>query len=63
MTEKQALLIAYNILNDELERCEDEYGIEADDYYYIEIQQAINKIDQMRKGAPKMRRRKCRTIQ
>lgn len=50
MTEKQALLVAYNILNDELERCEDEYGIEADDDYYIEIKQAIDKIDQMRKG-------------
>ena len=47
MTEKQALLIAYNALSDKLERCEDEYGIEADDDYYIEIKQAIDKINQM----------------
>lgn len=52
MTEKQALLIAYNILIDELKRCEDEYDIETDDNYYIEIKQAIDKIDQMRKKYP-----------
>lgn len=47
MTEKQALLIAYNILNDELERCIDEFGIDTEDNYYIEIKQATDKIYQM----------------
>lgn len=45
MTEKQALLIAYNILNDELERCEDSFFV--DDDYKAEIQGAIETINQM----------------
>ena len=47
MTEKQALLIAYNVLNDKLERCVDDYGIDTEDNYYIEIKQATDKIYQM----------------
>lgn len=45
MTEKQALLIAYNILNDELEQCENAYFV--DDDYKAEIQGAIETINKM----------------
>lgn len=45
MTIKQALTIAYNILNDELDTKEEEYGYEAaDDSYYQEITEAIHVI-------------------
>lgn len=46
MTEKQALLIAYNILNDELDNCE-ENSFFVDDDYKTEIQSAIETINQM----------------
>ncbi len=45
MTEKQALLIAYNILNDELDNCEDTFFV--DDDYKAEIQGAIETIKKM----------------
>lgn len=49
MTEKQALIIAYNILNDELDRCKkDDLG--PDDNYYIEIKTAMEKIHEMIKA-------------
>ena len=45
MTTKQALTIAYNILNDELDTQEEEYGYGvADDSYYQEITEAIHVI-------------------
>ena len=45
---KQALIIAYNILNDELDTQEEEYGYEiADDSYYQEIAEAIHVIHDM----------------
>ena len=48
MTEKLALQIAYNILNDELDTQEEEYGYgAADDEYYQEIKDAIEKIKEM----------------
>ena len=48
MTEKQALLIAYNILNDELDTQDEEYGYEAADMeYYQEIDNAAKKIKEM----------------
>lgn len=47
MTEKMALQIAYNILNDELERCESDFFV--DDDYYAEIKTAIEKINEMYK--------------
>lgn len=45
MTEKQALLIAYNILNDELDNCESSFFV--DDDYKTEIQNAIETIKKM----------------
>lgn len=48
MTEKTALKIAYNILNDELDTLDNEYGYgAADDSYYQEIQKAIEVIRNM----------------
>lgn len=48
MTEKMALQIAYNILNDELDSADEEYGYEsADDDYYVEIKTAMEKIKEM----------------
>lgn len=48
MTEKLALQIAYNILNDELDTQDEEYGYgAADNEYYQEIQEAIEKIREM----------------
>ena len=48
MTEKTALKIAYNILNDELDALDNDYGYEAtDDSYYKEIQEAIKVIKGM----------------
>lgn len=48
MTEKLALQIAYNILNDELDTQEEEYGYgAADDEYYQEIKDATEKIREM----------------
>lgn len=44
MTTKQALIIAYNILNDELDSQDKEYGYEANDFYYCEIAEAIHVI-------------------
>ena len=45
MTIEQALTIAYNILNDELDTQEEEYGYEAaDDSYYQEIAEAVDVI-------------------
>lgn len=45
MTEKQALLIAYNILNDELDNCKNEFFV--DDDYKAEIESAIKTINEM----------------
>jgi hypothetical protein len=43
MTTKQALTIAYSILNDELSTQDENYGYEsADDCYYEEITEAIH---------------------
>ena len=50
MTEKQALLIAYNILNDELDNCEDTFFV--DDDYKAEIQSAIETIKKMYDAHP-----------
>lgn len=45
MTERTALTIAYNILNDELERAKDE--LDYSESYYNEIKDAIEKIKEM----------------
>lgn len=45
MTEKLALQIAYNILNDELDRASDE--LEYNEEYYQEIKDAAAKIKEM----------------
>ena len=50
MTEKQALLIAYNILNEELDECEGPFS--ADDDYKAEIQDAIETIKKMYDARP-----------
>lgn len=51
MTEKTALKIAYNILNDELDTLDNDYGYgAADDSYYQEIQEAIKVIRDMIKA-------------
>lgn len=48
MTEKLALQIAYNILNDELDRAKEEYSKFADvEEYYQEIKDAAAKIKEM----------------
>jgi len=48
MTEKLALQIAYNILNDELDTQDEEYGYgAADTEYYQEIRDAAAKIKEM----------------
>lgn len=48
MTERVALKIAYNILNDELDTLDNEYGyVASDDSYYKEIQEAIEVIKGM----------------
>lgn len=48
MNEKLALQIAYNILNDELDTQDDEYGYgSADTEYYQEIKDAAGKIKEM----------------
>lgn len=48
MTEKIALIIAYNILDDELSTQDEEYGYgSADPEYYLEIKEAMEKIKEM----------------
>ena len=48
MNEKRALQIAYDILNDELDTRDEEYGYgTADEEYYQVIKDAIEKIKEM----------------
>lgn len=50
MTNKTALQIAYNILNDELDTFDNDYGYGiADDSYYQEIAEAMLLIKKMLK--------------
>lgn len=47
MTNKTALMIAYNILLEELDRVEKDALFDPEDSYYIEIKTAAEKIQQM----------------
>lgn len=52
MTEKQALLIAYNILNDELDEMEQYHDNEEYPEYYQEIKDAVETIKKMYDARP-----------
>lgn len=49
MTKKTALVIAFNILSDELDNMERDYGVEEarEDPYYQDVEEAMTVIAQM----------------
>ena len=47
MTDKTALMIAYNLLLEELDRVEKDSLFDPEDSYYIEIKTAAEKIQKM----------------
>ena len=49
MTKKTALIIACNLMGEELDNIEEDYGAEArQDPYYVELQEAIEVLKQMK---------------